>query len=143
MAKKPPKKNTHSAKNGLLGGAPRIEIDLEQLEILCQYPTSAQWVADFYKVSRMTVISRIKDLSGLQFHEFNERCMAPTRFALMQAAVDQAKTGNAKSLAMCLKKFCDWDTKRDADVHVINNLMTNEQLDQEIIALLKELNLKL
>lgn len=143
MAKAQKKKNTHSAKNGLLGGAPRAKIDMEQIEILCQYPCSAQWIADFFKVHLNTILNLIREETGLTWHEFNERFMAKTRFSLMQAAVDQAKAGNAKSLAMCLKKYCDWDTKRDADVHVINNLMTNEQLDQEIIGLLKELNLKI
>ena len=127
-------------KNPKGSGKPKSAIDFERLTTLCQYPCSVEWCAAVFGVSKNTIINRIKEETGLSWGEFSDNCLAPTRFSLMQAAVDQAKAGNGKALALCLRKFCDWETKRDPSIQ-INNVLTGEQLDSQIISLLKELKI--
>lgn len=103
-------------------GAPKIEIDLKQLQALMRFKPSLEDCAAFFKCSGDTVERRIKEHTisdenpnGLTFAEFREQNMVHTRFGLVRTALKKADGGDNVMLIFCLKNLCGWKDKQPGE----------------------------
>ena len=103
-------------------GAPRKEIDMDQLAALMRLKPSQEDCAAFFKCSPDTISNRIKEITiseenptGLTFSEFRDQNMVHTRFSLIRKALSKANAGDNVMLIFTLKNLCGWKEKQPGE----------------------------
>lgn len=96
-------------------GRPPVEIDMEQLGVICRLKPSKDDCAAFFKCSLPTIDRAIKDEFGddMTFKEFRHINMVNTRFNLIRNAIQKAEAGDTTMLIFSLKNLCDWADKSE------------------------------
>lgn len=100
-------------------GAPRVEIDLEQLGALCRMKPTLRDAALFFKCSEDTIERRVREGTiaeqypeGMTFAEFRDQNFAHTRFDLIRKAIKKAAT-DTQMHKFVLKNLADWVDRVD------------------------------
>ena len=120
----------------------KIEIDIDQLGVICRLKPTLKDCAAFFKCSEDTIERRIKEDSGLTFAEFREQNMVHTRFNLIRKAIQKAEKGDNTMLIFSLKNLCSWKDKQKEEIDVVindPNKLSRDELDREIDKLSKQL----
>ena len=120
----------------------KIEIDIDQLGVICRLKPTLKDCAAFFKCSEDTIERRIKEDSGLTFAEFREQNMVHTRFNLIRKAIQKAEKGDNTMLIFSLKNLSSWKDKQKEEIDVVindPNKLSRDELDREIDKLSKQL----
>jgi hypothetical protein len=92
---------------------PRIEIDQEQLAVICRLKPTLKDCADFFACSEDTIDNRCKEWGFRTFSDFRDKKMVHTRFGLVRKAIDMGLKGDRTMLIFCLKNLCGWGDKNE------------------------------
>jgi len=115
-------------------GAPKIEIDLDQLSALCRMKPTLEDCAAFFKCSPDTVERRIKEATDLTFADFREQSLVHTRFDLIRKAIKKADQSDTMHI-YCLKNLAGWRDKQpdEVDKTVVTTVNVNpSELEERI-----------
>lgn len=103
---------------------PKIEVDYKVLDALLQFKVPLYFVADYMKVSRDTIIRRLKEDHDMTFAEYHELRLMRTATKLQQKAIEMALAGNATMMIFSLKNLAGWSDKIDNDIKIQSNGIT-------------------
>ena len=94
-------------------GAPRKEIDYDQLEKLCRIQCTEEEIAGFFDVSIETLNTRVKEKYGCTFLEYNKRCSQFGKCSLRRELFKKAQGGNVPILIWLSKQYLGMRDKHE------------------------------
>lgn len=89
-------------------GRPKVEINWDKLDAMCQYKPFLCDVSEYLGVSEDVIEKRIREEHNCTFSEYRNKKMWRTRFNLTEKAVGMAMAGNTTMMIFCLKNLCGW-----------------------------------
>ncbi len=110
----------------------KIEFDQHkwsELNALLQFKVSLAFCADYLKVSRDTIIRRIKEEYGMTFAEYHKLKMENTATKLQQKAIEMALNGNNTMMIFCLKNLANWADKQEIQNNISEITIKKEDSD--------------
>jgi hypothetical protein len=90
---------------------PKLEVDFSALDALLQFKVSADFCADYLKVSKATIYRRIKEEYDMTFSQYHSLKMEGTATKLQQKAIQMAMDGNAPMMKFALTNLAKWSDK--------------------------------
>lgn len=96
----------------------KVELNYDALDALLQFKVSCNFCADYLKVSRDTIIRRIKEDKGMTFMEYHNLQMEHTATKLQQKAIAMAMGGNNTMMIFCLKNLAKWADKQEIEQNI-------------------------
>ena len=109
---------------------PKKELDYSALDALLQFKVSCEFCADYLRVSRDTIIRRIKEDHGMTFSEYHALKKERTATKLQQKAIESALAGNATLMIFCLKNLAGWSDKQEVEQnHSITLVVDDDDAD--------------
>ena len=100
---------------------PKKELDYSALDALLQFKVSIYFCADYLKVSKDTIMRRIKEDHGLTFTEYHNLKIEGTATKLQQEAIKMALKGNATMMTFCLKNLAKWTEKTETVIEATSH----------------------
>ena len=85
-------------------GAPRKEVDFDQLKKLCQIQCTEEEIAGVFDMSIETLVARIKEKYGCTFLEYFKRNSQLGKCSLRRTMFDKATKGNVPILIWLSKQ---------------------------------------
>lgn len=92
---------------------PKKELNYDALDALLQFKVSINFCADYLKVSKDTIMRRLKEDKGMTFTEYHNLQMEGTATKLQQKAIKMALEGNNTMMIFCLKNLAKWADKQE------------------------------
>jgi hypothetical protein len=113
---------------------PAPNIDIDALKKYLQLKPSLHDTAARFGCHFLTIEKFINTHFKERFMEFREKCMEPTRAALVSKAIKMALEGNVQMLVFCLKNLCGWDDKTPVQNNLAIGMYMTKEKSMSIIA---------
>lgn len=98
-----------------LGGRPRLEIDMKELDKLCTLQCTAEEIASWFDCSVDTIENRIKEHSGLGFSEYFAKKRGKGKISLRRKQFETAMSGNVTMQIFLGKNYLGQADKQEVD----------------------------
>lgn len=90
-----------------LGGRPRVELDMEQLEAMAQIGCTAEEISTVLKCSPDTITRRLQEAGWAGFADFRNHHLTPVKMSVRRKQIALALKGNTTMLVWVGKTLCD------------------------------------
>jgi AraC-like DNA-binding protein len=95
---------------------PKFNLDWKVLDGMLQFNPSQRFCAEYLGCSAKTLERHIRDEHDMTFGEYRELKMEKVKFTLQQTAIQMGLAKDRTLLIFCLKNFCGWTDKHEAEV---------------------------
>ena len=85
-------------------GRPRIEIDFDAVNAMCEIQCTGEEIASVLKVSYDTLVNRIKEETGLNFSDYYKKASASGKMSLRRAQFKKAVESGSDTMLIWLGK---------------------------------------
>jgi hypothetical protein len=107
-------------------GAPRKEVDFEQLKKLCNIQCTAVEIAGFFDMSDDTLVARIKEKHDMTFSEFFKKYSSMGKISLRRNQLKLAE----KNVAMAIWLGKQYLGQKDPDKSVVDEVNKSELFEK-------------
>ena len=110
----------------------KTPFEWDKLASLCAFKSSLPMCAELIGVHGNTIKQHIAKRFGLTFGEYQERKLSPTKYKLIQKALDLAiKKENVTMLIFCLKNICKWVDRVDEEMDTAINVFVKSHTSKQ------------
>lgn len=95
------------------GGRPKIEVDWQQFDKLCQIQCTLREIAEFFQCSEDTIERRCKEVKGMGFAEYFEQKRGLGKISLRRMQWQTAIDGNVTMQIWLGKNYLEQSDKQE------------------------------
>lgn len=132
-AKEPPKPKMtrkETGRFGVLGGAPRKEIDFNVFEGLCRHQCTEVEIAAIFDIDTDTLNARIKEHYGEGFSDTYKKKSSGGKVSLRRLQLKSAEAGNVTMQIWLGKQWLGQTDKQEVTEKIDWDGLTDEQLER-------------
>ena len=125
-------------------GRPKKEIDLDEFEKLCRMQCTEEEIANFFDMTRDTLIERVKDnYEGQSFSTVYKQFADEGKISLRRAQFQKALSGNVAMLIWLGKQILNQKEKTEQEVLFDGDFNVNTTVGEHIESIARSLSIPL